>query len=60
MISHQPHVNKLVYLLQTKLQCELPQDILNDINYTLYDYGRECVKVDQREKEYWKSKTLKQ
>jgi hypothetical protein len=58
MISHLPYKNKLVYMLQTKLQCELPANILHDIDCTLNDYGRKCVEVSEVEKEYWKGKVL--
>jgi hypothetical protein len=58
MISHLPYKNKLVYMLQTKLQCELPPDILHDIDCSLYDFGRKCAEVSEREKEYWRNKSL--
>jgi hypothetical protein len=47
-----------VYLLQTKLHTELPEDILNDIEYALYDYGKQCTKVSETEKAYWRDKVL--
>jgi hypothetical protein len=58
MISHLPYKNKLVYMLQTKLQCELSADLLHDIDCSLYDYGRKCTEVSEREKEYWRNKAL--
>jgi hypothetical protein len=45
-------------MLQTKLQCELSADLLHDIDCSLYDYGRKCTEVSEREKEYWRNKAL--
>lgn len=58
MTSTLPYKNRLVYLLQTKLQMELPDDLLNDIEYALYDYGKQCTKVSEMEKAYWRDKVL--
>lgn len=58
MISHLPYKNKLIYMLQTKLGLELPDDLHKDIDYALHDYGRECVKVIEDEKLYWRDKAI--
>lgn len=58
MTSPVPFKNRLVYLLQTKLQTELSNDLLWDIECTLFDYGRECSEVSEREKAYWREKAL--
>lgn len=47
--SQLPYRNRLVYLIQTKLQAELSPDILHDIDHALYDYAKFCDKVKKAE-----------
>ncbi|MRX54658.1 hypothetical protein GJU41_11810 [Bacillus idriensis] len=49
--SQLPYRNRLVYLMQTKLGTELPEDILHDIDHALYDYAKYCAKVARDEAE---------
>jgi hypothetical protein len=59
MNSHLPYTNRLVYLIQTKLGLELPEDIIHDIRWTLYDYSAETTKTYQQERDYWRNHSLK-
>jgi hypothetical protein len=56
MSSPLPYVNRLVYLIQTKKQCELPEDIIHDIETTLWNYGQEVAENEKKDKEYWQNK----
>jgi endonuclease III len=58
LLSHLPYSNKLIYHIQTKLQCEIPDELINDINYAIYDFGKNCCKVSESEKMYWREKAL--
>lgn len=49
--SQLPYRNRLVYLMQTKLQAELSPDILHDIDHALHDYAKFCAKVERQEAE---------
>lgn len=59
MDSMLPYLNKIEYMIQTKLQTEISNDLKNDIEYALYDYAKKCVEVSENEKEYWKRLYLK-
>lgn len=58
MVGVYPYRDRLVYLIQTKLQMELPKDIVWDIESTLYNYGKKCCEVCEKEKDYWREKAL--
>jgi hypothetical protein len=54
MTSSLPYENRLVYLIQTKLSVHLTDDLRHDIASALYNYGRDCVKVTECERDQWK------
>jgi len=51
-----PYTQKLTYLANTKLQTEIPHDLIKDIEHALYDYTHETVHTLQKEKDHWMSK----
>jgi hypothetical protein len=58
VISHLPYKNKLVYMIQTKQQCEIVPDLHRDIDGTLYEYGKKCVENMEQQMLYWRKKAI--
>ncbi|MFY0760217.1 hypothetical protein AB1K32_15205 [Metabacillus dongyingensis] len=54
MITALPERNRLVYLIQTKLQTELPYDLLHDIDCAMYKHSYESVQQTKKENKQWK------
>jgi hypothetical protein len=58
VVSHLPYKNKLIYMLQTKLGLELPENIHKDIDYALHDYGKACSETERIEKLQWRKEAI--
>jgi hypothetical protein len=54
MISSLPYANRLEYLINTKLQVEIPHDLKHDICCALWDFANKSIEVSEKEKEQWK------
>jgi hypothetical protein len=54
MSSPLPATEKLIYYIQTKMQCEIPHDLRHDIETTLWNYAQEVSLVERHEKNYWR------
>lgn len=59
LITPQPYINRLQYFIQTKLECELPKDLLHDIQCAMFEYGTKCSEISEKEKLYWRQLALK-
>lgn len=59
MISPLPYANRLEYLINTKLQTEIPHDLKHDIMCALHDFTVHSEKVCEKEKEQWKQMYFK-
>ncbi|MED1863408.1 hypothetical protein P4V41_08060 [Fictibacillus nanhaiensis] len=55
-MSLQAYENYLVYMIQTKLQCEVPESLKHDIVTSLYEYGEFVGSTYKNEKDYWQDK----
>jgi hypothetical protein len=58
MSSPLPATEKLIYMIQTKLQLEIPESLRHDIETTLWNYGQEVSKVYKQERDDWKERFL--
>jgi transcription antitermination factor NusG len=56
--SNLPYLNRIVYMIQTKLETEIPDDLKKDIEYALHDYGTACCRTSTQERDYWRNARL--
>jgi hypothetical protein len=60
MSSPLPYTERLVYMIQTKMQSEISDDLRHDIETTLWNYAKEFAKNETKEKEHWKTKFFRE
>lgn len=58
VMSLQGYENYLVYMIQTKLQCEIPEHLKHDIASTLFNYGEFVSSTYKQERDDWKERFL--
>ena len=58
MTSAAPYVEYLVYMIQTKMQGEMPADLKFDLTSKLYEFGRKCSEQERLRADDWRKKAI--
>jgi hypothetical protein len=58
MISAAPYVEYLVYMIQTKMQGEIPADLRFDLESKLYEFARKCSEQEKVRADEWRKKAI--